>query len=95
MILIIGVITRGRNKTADVATGCPQISNSNRAWTRLDATGIHQLKNHRKGGLLVGGGGGNRTRVQKPSTGSSTCLVLSFDFDLADADTHAATRRVT
>ena len=30
------------------------------AWTRVDANGNHQLKNHRKGGLLVGGGGGNR-----------------------------------
>lgn len=28
---------------------------------------------------FVGGGGGNRTRVQKPSTDSSTYLVLSFD----------------
>ena len=26
-----------------------------------------------------GGGGGNRTRVRKPSTGSSTCLASSFD----------------
>ena len=24
--------------------------------TRVDANGNHQLKNHRKGGLLVGGG---------------------------------------
>ncbi|KGC39072.1 hypothetical protein DP42_4712 [Burkholderia pseudomallei] len=28
---------------------------------------------------VFGGGGGNRTRVQKRSTTSSTCLVLSFD----------------
>ena len=65
------------------------------AWTRVDANGNHQLKNHRKGGLLVGGGGGNRTRVQKPSTGSSTCLALSFGFNPGDADVHAATKRVT
>ena len=29
------------------------------------------------------GGGGNRTRVQKHSTTSSTCLVLSFDLTAA------------
>ena len=40
-------------------------------------------------------GGGNRTRVQKYSTDSSTYLVLSFGFYLDDADTHAAPRRVT
>ena len=43
----------------------------------------------------IGGGGGNRTRVQKSSTDSSTYLVLSFEFNLADADTHAAAKRVT
>jgi len=26
-------------------------------------------------GFIIGGGGGNRTRVRKPSTGSSTYLV--------------------
>jgi len=26
-------------------------------------------------GLSIGGGGGNRTRVRKPSTGSTTCLA--------------------
>lgn len=46
-------------------------------------------------GFIIGGGGGNRTRVQKSSTDSSTYLVLSFGFDLADADAHAAERRVT
>ncbi|SPA00049.1 conserved hypothetical protein [Cupriavidus taiwanensis] len=30
-------------------------------------------------GLNTGGAGGNRTRVRKPSTESSTYLVLSFD----------------
>jgi len=44
---------------------------------------------------MVGGGGGNRTRVQKHSTDSSTYLVVSFGFNLADADAHAATKRVT
>ncbi len=47
------------------------------------------------GFLTIGGGGGNRTRVQKSSTDSSTYLVLSFEFNLADADTHAAAKRVT
>ena len=46
-------------------------------------------------GAIIGGGGGNRTRVQKSSTDSSTYLVLSFEFNLADADTHAAVKRVT
>ncbi len=32
----------------------------------------------RMGGILFGGGGGNRTRVRKPSTGSTTYLVRSF-----------------
>jgi len=26
-------------------------------------------------GFSIGGGGGNRTRVRKPSTGSTTCLA--------------------
>ncbi len=30
--------------------------------------------------IRFGGGGGNRTRVRKPSTGSSTYLVRLFDF---------------
>ena len=30
------------------------------AWTRVNATWYHQIKNHRKGGFLFGGGGGNR-----------------------------------
>jgi len=42
-----------------------------------------------------GGVGGNRTRVQKPSTDSSTYLVLSFGFNPDDADAHAAAGRVT
>jgi hypothetical protein len=37
-----------------------------------------KLKNHRKGGFLIGGGGGNRTRVRKSSTGSSTYLAMLF-----------------
>ena len=43
----------------------------------------------------IGGGGGNRTRVQKLSTDSSTYLVLSFGFNPDDADAHAAAGRVT
>ena len=31
-------------------------------------------------GFNIGGGGGNRTPVRKPSTGSSTYLVRLFDF---------------
>jgi hypothetical protein len=38
-------------------------------WTALDTAGG-----------IDGGAGGNRTRVRKPSTGSSTYLVRSFDF---------------
>ena len=38
-----------------------------------------KLKDHLKGGLLIGGGGGNRTRVRKPSTGSSTYLAMFFN----------------
>lgn len=38
----------------------------------------HQLKNHRSGGFLIGGGGGNRTRVRKSSTDSSTYLAMLF-----------------
>lgn len=34
-------------------------------------------------GLNTGGAGGNRTRVRKPSTESSTYLVLSFDLTAA------------
>jgi hypothetical protein len=29
------------------------------AWMLVETTGTHQLKNHRKGGLLVGGGTGS------------------------------------
>lgn len=47
------------------------------------------------GFLTIGGDGGNRTRVQKPSTDSSTYLVLSFGFNPDDADAHAAAGRVT
>ena len=49
------------------------------AWTQNDSSVKHQIKNHPKGGLLFGGGGGNRTRVQRSSTDSSTYLVLSFN----------------
>ena len=30
-------------------------------------------------GFNIGGGGGNRTRVRKPSAFGTTCLVSSFD----------------
>ena len=43
----------------------------------------------------IGGGGGNRTRVQKYSTASSTYLVLPIGFNPAAADARASTRRVT
>lgn len=32
---------------------------------------------------LIGGGGGNRTRVRKSSAFSSTCVALSFDLTVA------------
>jgi hypothetical protein len=35
--------------------------------------GTHQLKNHRKGGLLVGGGGGNRLVSR-----GSRCIARPF-----------------
>ena len=37
---------------------------------------------HRQLGMYIGGVGGNRTRVQKHSTDSSTYLVLPFDLIL-------------
>ena len=40
---------------------------------------LHQLKSHRMGGFLIGGGGGNRTRVRKSSTDSSTYLAMLFN----------------
>jgi len=40
-------------------------------WTLLDVLGPVKSRS--------GGGGGNRTRVRKPSTGSPTYLVRSFD----------------
>ena len=52
-------------------------------------TSLDYLKQHN------GGAGGNRTRVQKYSTDSSTYLVLPIDFNPTDADARASSRRVT
>ncbi len=66
---------------------------SPRPASSLPATCDHHKKIPPQGAAFFygGGGGGNRTRVQKPSSGSSTCVVLSFGFDHVDADAHAAT----
>ena len=45
--------------------------------------------------FLNGGVGGNRTRVRKSSTMSSTYLVWPFGFNLRDADRQASLWRVT
>ena len=42
-------------------------------------------------GRLIGGGGGNRTRVRKHSTDSSTYLAMPFNLTWQDADVHALT----
>jgi hypothetical protein len=42
-----------------------------------------------------GGDGGNRTRVRKPSTDSSTYLAMFFNLTLATANRQADDRRVT
>ncbi len=34
-----------------------------------------------KNNEIIGGGGGNRTRVRKPSAVGSTCLVVSIVFN--------------
>ena len=44
----------------------------------LNPAGLAKQKRHPKVALLFGGGGGNRTRVRKYSTGSSTYLVRCF-----------------
>ena len=46
-------------------------------------------------GFNIGGVGGNRTRVRKSSTMSSTYLVWPFGFNLRDADRQASLWRVT
>jgi len=38
---------------------------------------------------LIGGGGGNRTRVRKSSAFSSTCVAVSFDLTV-----HSPTGRI-
>ena len=61
----------GRRKARDLPdegpVDVPQIQKSRKALTLQDFY------------KAIGGGGGNRTRVQKHSTTSSTCVVLSFD----------------
>ena len=61
----------------------------------------HSLRTNRNGYLSVaisicsGGDGGNRTRVQKHSTDSSTYLVGQFDLTPRIADRQARATRVT
>ena len=42
---------------------------------------------------LIGGGGGNRTRVRKSSAVSSTCIAGSFEFNRGPSDRQDGTRR--
>ncbi len=46
-------------------------------------------------GFIIGGAGGNRTRVRKSSTVRSTYLVWPIEFDPASADRQAEDERVT
>ena len=46
-------------------------------------------------GFIIGGDGGDRTRVRKSSTVSSTYLVWPFGFNRCTADRQAAHWRVT
>lgn len=43
--------------------------------------------------LIIGGGGGNRTRVRKSSAFSSTCIALSFEFNCGSSDGQDDTQR--
>ncbi|KTC93884.1 hypothetical protein Lcin_0114 [Legionella cincinnatiensis] len=43
---------------------------------------------------LIGGGGGNRTRVRKSSAFSSTCVALSFEFNCGFSDGQDDTQRL-
>ena len=45
--------------------------------------------------LLIGGAGGNRTPVRKPSTESSTCLAMLFLFNDSITNEQAILPRVT
>jgi len=63
-------ICTGCQRTLQALIGRNPIENTIKnavTWTALDATG-----------WCIGGGGGNRTRVRKPSTGRSTYLVRCF-----------------
>ena len=68
-------------ETIDLCKG--KSSNSERLNVNQSEPGrsanTQKLKNHLKGGFLIGGGGGNRTRVRKSSTGSSTYLAMLFN----------------
>ena len=46
-------------------------------------------------GFDIGGGGGNRTRVRKPSTDSSTYLAVLFKFNRTPTNEQASVKRVT
>lgn len=49
----------------------------------------------RRYGALIGGAGGNRTRVRKSATSSSTCVVRSIEFSLGAPAEQARFRRFT
>ncbi len=60
------------------------------AWIRAKKKGLETIQ-----ALGVGGGGGNRTRVQKPYTVGTTCLARSFGSRLRVAEEQATHQPVT
>ena len=44
-------------------------------------------------GSIIGGGGGNRTRVRKSSAFSSTCVAVSIKFNCGLSDGQDSTQR--
>ncbi len=42
---------------------------------------------------IIGGGGGNRTRVRKSSALGSTCVAISFEFNFTSSDWQDDVRR--
>lgn len=86
--------TRSRARGMPLETPARPASRAGRGFDWRDQP---EDEGHRKGGLrlLAGGAGGNRTRVRKSSTGSSTCLAGLFGFNPVlgqSAGLHAASR---
>ena len=57
-------------------------------------SGFHSIPLDRDG-QRIGGAGGNRTRVRKPSTDSSTYLAVLFIFNGTPTNEQANVTRVT